>query len=121
MSESGTVPPPQLPAFPPPFFPTVYVDGIASLARSPGGAKIYFVRYDPNIQGSGAWNPMPVGQMIIPYVGFAHMVIFFEQQLKLMVADKLVDAEVVRSLRAEAEQVTAAVMASQQGATKDAT
>lgn len=86
--------------FPPFNFPVLFSDGVTSLARGLGCVKFYLYRIDPSVQGKRTVNPSAYIQVVMPAAGFAATAVFFEHQLKEMIANKEISQEVVDQFRA---------------------
>jgi hypothetical protein len=82
-----------------PFFPTVFADGAQSAAWGRGVVKCYLFRSDPNFRATGPAKDQAVAQLVVPYEGFAAMVIFFQQTLDRLVAEGGITAARVEELR----------------------
>jgi hypothetical protein len=84
-------------------FPVVFADGVWSVSRGPI-VKFYFYRFDPSIEGTGGVQPMANAQVVMPAIGFAAMVTFFDIQLKALIDEKIVTQEQVNDMRSLIEQ-----------------
>lgn len=89
--------------FPPPHFPTVYADGVSSLANSAAVVKFYFSRTEPNILGTGGSKIQPFAQVIMPIDGFAAMFVFFERAIAHLQDQKLLTTEQLQEMRKVAQ------------------
>jgi hypothetical protein len=63
--------------FPPFNFPTVFADGVLSMANSPSVVKFYLARVEPSFAGDGRSQMQAFAQVIMPIDGFAMMFVFF--------------------------------------------
>ena len=73
--------------FPTPEFPTVFADNAGSLVNSASIVKFFLNRYDPSFQGDGRFQAQAVAQIIMPIEGFGLTFVFFEAQIRAMVAN----------------------------------
>jgi hypothetical protein len=73
--------------FPPPGFPVLYSDAIASATRATPNVKFYLARHDPHPFGAGGANTIPVAQVIMPNMAFAASTMFMVQTLALLVKE----------------------------------
>src|SRR5690242_7366458 len=64
--------------FPPPQFPTVFADGVMSVANSTSVVKFYLFRFEPSFSGSGQSQTQPFVQVVMPIDGFVATFAFFE-------------------------------------------
>jgi hypothetical protein len=88
--------------FPPWNFPTVFADGVSSISQSSGNVKFYLARIEPNLHGTGTSQVTPFAQVVMSATSFAHTVVFFEQQLKIMIEQRVISEEFMTKLRAGA-------------------
>jgi hypothetical protein len=65
--------------------PVVFVDGVTQHITAPGISKFYLYRSDANPKDPTSFSNLAVIQVIMPAIGFADMVAFFEHRLKVMV------------------------------------
>jgi hypothetical protein len=72
----------QLPAFPPPNFPTVYADGILNVTFGPEVTRFYLFRQDPSLRGDNTTEAHPFLQVVMPATGFLGAAVFLEHFLK---------------------------------------
>ena len=68
--------------FPSPQFPTVFADGVMSIANSPSVVKFYLFRFEPSFSGSGQSETRPFAQVVMPIDGFAATFSFFEAAMQ---------------------------------------
>ena len=85
--------------FPPPHFPTVFADGVLSMANSPSVVKFYLARIEPSLTGDGRTQLQAFAQVIMPIDGFANMFVFFEAQLRLLVKSGIITEQRLAELR----------------------
>ena len=55
--------------FPPFYFPTIFVDGVMSMANSTAVVKYYLGRNDPSFQATGISQLQPIAQVVMPMAG----------------------------------------------------
>lgn len=90
--------------FPTSQIPSIYADTVVSAARDIGGLntmKFYFLRVDPNPSGSGPVSPVPCLQVVMPVTGFAHMVVFLNDQLEKLIQRGTLNREFVDGLKSD--------------------
>jgi hypothetical protein len=87
--------------FPTANFPTVFADGVLSLAPGPGIVKYYLYRVDPNMFGRGGMAANPSLQVVMPLSGFVEMAVFFEKQISDLISQGQISREAVDQLREE--------------------
>lgn len=100
-SETKAVPAflPEHAVFPPSNVLGVAIDYVPSISFGPGTVKFYMCRVDSELYARGDTSVVPVVQIVMPNVGFAHMVVFFEKQLEGMIARGLIEATAVDDMR----------------------
>jgi hypothetical protein len=86
--------------FPPPNFPTVFADGVTSIANSPSIIKFFLARLEPSFVGDGRSQLQAFAQVIMPMDGFASMFVFFEAQLRVLVQSGVITEQRLAELRA---------------------
>lgn len=79
--------------------PTIYAEAIANVAHGAGVVKTYFVRFDPALTAGSALRPSLVAQLVMPTSGFLAVALFFEAQVKNMLASKEVTQEQIDEVR----------------------
>ena len=92
--------------FPAPQFPTVFADGVMSLANSPTVVKFFLSRFEPSFAGDGRSQMQAFAQVVMPMDGFASMVVFFEAQLRILVKAGYITEARLAELRAIFTQTT---------------
>jgi hypothetical protein len=80
--------------------PVIFADHVPSAGWGGGVAKFYFIRHDPSISGDSTKSAQLVAQVVMPISGFASTVVFFEEQLKMMIDGGHLKPEAVEVLRA---------------------
>jgi hypothetical protein len=86
--------------FPSPTFPTVFADGVTSMANSASVVKFFLGRLEPSFAGDGRSQMQAFAQVVMPMDGFAMMFVFFEAQLRLLVQNGIVTEQRLSELRA---------------------
>jgi hypothetical protein len=90
------------PVFPDRDIPILFADGVASIVRGLNGIfKFYLVRYDPNLRVKGGAREQIAAQIVMPKESFIATALFFEQQLKVMVAREEISEEELAATRAQ--------------------
>lgn len=87
--------------FPPATLPTLYVDGISSIAPSPFVVKFYLARIEPHLRAENKSLIQPFAQMVMPMDGFLQTAMFFENVVKNLLAQGTISqqqVDVARSL-----------------------
>ena len=99
MTDERTTGQTQSAGFPPANFPTVYADGVQSIAYGPSVIKFYLSRIEPNFAGDGTNQLQAFAQIIMPIDGFGSMFVFFEAQLRLLVQNGVITEQRLGELR----------------------
>jgi hypothetical protein len=86
--------------FPPANLPTLYADGIASIAPGLHVVKFYFARVASETSGTNQYANQVVCQVIMPIDGFVASIVFLDHVLKNMVENKAIDGTIVENARA---------------------
>jgi hypothetical protein len=86
--------------FPPPNLPTVFADGVMSIANSSSVIKFFLARIEPSFAGDGRSQLQAFAQVIMPMDGFASMFVFFEAQLSVLVQSGVITEQRLAELRA---------------------
>ena len=68
--------------FPSHLFPTMFADGVMSIANSPTTVKFFLFRFDPSFSGSGQSQTQPFAQVVMHIDAFAATYSFFEAAVK---------------------------------------
>jgi hypothetical protein len=76
--------------FPPSQFPTVFADGVMSIANSSTVVKFFLFRFEPSFSGSGQSQTQPFAQVVMPMDGFAATFSFFEAAVKKYIEQGLI-------------------------------
>jgi hypothetical protein len=84
---------------PPPHFPTVFADGVMSIANSPTIVKFFFYRFEPAFSGDGRSLAQAFAQVIMPMDAFAQAFVFFESAVSTFVKQGLITQERIDQLR----------------------
>jgi hypothetical protein len=100
MTDDAMTGPRQSGGFPPPNFPTVFADGVQSLANSPTIVKFFLARFEPSLVGDGRSQLQAFAQVIMPMEGFAAMFVFFEAQLGLLIQNGHITEKRLAEMRA---------------------
>ena len=79
--------------FPPSQFPTVFADGVMSIANSASVVKFYLYRFEPSFSGSGQSRNQAFAQVVMPMDGFAAAFALFERAVSQYVAQGLLPKE----------------------------
>jgi hypothetical protein len=85
--------------FPAPQFPTVFADGVMSIANSPSVVKFYLFRYDPSFSGSGQSRNQSFAQVIMPMDAFAATFALFERAVTKYIEQDLITKERLDTFR----------------------
>ena len=85
--------------FPPASFPTVFADGVMSLANSPAVVKFFLSRTEPSFIGDGTSTTQAFAQVIMPMDAFAGTFAFFEAAIKKYLAEGLITEARLDELR----------------------
>lgn len=85
--------------FPPPHFPTVFADGVMSIANSPSVVKFYLFRYEPSFSGSGQSHNQSFAQVVMPMDAFASTFALFERAVTQYIEQGLITKERLDQLR----------------------
>jgi hypothetical protein len=88
MSDQSEQPEGIIPSYNP--VPTFYADAIANFAHAPGIVRTYLIRFDPALSATGTARPSLVAQLVMPTNGFLTMALFFEAQVKSMIASGVI-------------------------------
>jgi hypothetical protein len=80
-------PPPAGINYPQANFPTVFADGVMSLANSPTVVKFFLSRTEPNFAGDGTSINQAFAQVVMSMDGFAGTFAFFETAIKRFIAE----------------------------------
>lgn len=88
--------------FPPATIPTVYADGVTSLAPSPYVIKFYLARLEPHLRAEDKTLTQPFVQVVMSTIGFLQTAIFFENAIKNMQAQGLISAQQLEEARTTA-------------------
>lgn len=84
--------------------PTIFVDGIANVARGAGTVRSYLVRIDPQISdGLPPTRPVVAAQIITTNQGFATVALQFWRVLNEMIESGEIQRDLVAQIRAEIE------------------
>lgn len=103
MTTTDPAPKPSL--FPDANIPTVFADGVSNFQPAPETGRFYLVRFDPAVNGKPESAVHAVAQVVMPLSAFVQTTIFFENMLRIAVADGHVtqaDVDDVRKRFAEA-------------------
>lgn len=92
----------EIPHYPDYNFPVLYADNVSSVHWNAAGVKFYLSRNQPNLNATGPHIPTPFAQIVMPVMGFVAAAVFFEQQLKSMLDQKMITKEQVDELRTAA-------------------
>jgi hypothetical protein len=65
--------------------PVIFVDGVMQQSTGPGTARFFLYRIDADPLDPSKFRNTPVIQIVMPAVGFADMVAFFEHRILAMV------------------------------------
>jgi len=87
------------PEFPAPNFPTVFCDGVQSLANSATVVKLFLSRFDPDMWGGGDSRMQPIAQVVMPMEAFIVTAAFFDQRIKLWLEQGLIRQDYVDQVR----------------------
>lgn len=71
-------------------FPTVFADGVASVAPSNEVIKFYLSRLEPHFFAKEPVKNQPVAQVIMPISGFVNTAVFFQRVLESLKASGVV-------------------------------
>jgi hypothetical protein len=80
-------------------FPTVFADGVMSMAHSPTMVKFFLHRFDPDFASSGESQVQPIAQVVMPMEGFVATYAFFERSVKAFIERGVVSQERVDEFR----------------------
>lgn len=105
MADEGTAPiAAPAPEYPGVAFPTVFADGVSSMANSPAIVKFYLNRFDPDFHSGGSSKPQPFAQVIMPMLGFAASFCFFESRIKVFLEQGYITQEQLDQFRKTLEE-----------------
>jgi hypothetical protein len=76
--------------FPSPQFPTVFADGVMSVANSLTIVKFFLYRFEPSFSGSGQSQTQPFAQVVMPMDAFAATFSFFEAAVQKYIEQGLI-------------------------------
>jgi hypothetical protein len=94
------VPLPDDPRFPPLHFPTIYADGVKSIAIGGPNVKFYLSRDEPEFDAFGRVEQNVFAQVVMPRDGFIATFCFFEAAVNRYVQQGFVSQETVDAIRA---------------------
>ena len=72
------------PEYPPLEFPVIFADGISSMAHGNGHVKIYLMRTNPSMYGSGSSNTQPFAQLVMLSKAFISAAVFMSRHMQEM-------------------------------------
>ena len=104
MSEDGRIKGSDGSEFPPFFFPTIFSDGIGSIANSHQFVKFYLVRNDPSFGGVGSSHLQPTAQIIMPMDAFLGAFVFLETSIRGLIKQGFVNEGRLEEIRKEQAQ-----------------
>jgi hypothetical protein len=79
--------------------PVIFADGVSQHSTGPGTARFYLYRTEVNPQNANQSTVTPVIQIVMPAVGFADMLAFFELRAKVAVHRGDLDQKVLDARR----------------------
>jgi hypothetical protein len=85
--------------YPPASFPTVFADGVLSVANSPTVVKFFLSRTEPSFTGDGTSINQAFAQVVMPMDAFAGTFAFFEVAIKKYIAEGLITEARLDELR----------------------
>jgi hypothetical protein len=87
--------------YPPYNIPTIFADGIATMAYGHSMVRLYLARHDPSLRPHDvSAKTQPFAQVVMPLNGFAETAVFFGSVLSRLVRDRLLSEDLLTDLRA---------------------